>query len=101
MSILETKSLQFKEKVLNMPKQPGCYMYKNSKGKVIYVGKAKNLFNRVKSYFVNYKKLDIRIQSMIDNAVDIDIVTVDSEVESMILENNLIKKYKPKYNVMM
>lgn len=101
MSILETKSSQFKEKVLNMPKQPGCYMYKNSKDKIIYIGKAKNLFNRVKSYFTNYKKLDIRIQSMIDNAVDIDIVTVDSEVESMILENNLIKKYKPKYNVMM
>lgn len=101
MSILTSKSKEFQEKVANAPKLPGCYFYKNSSGEIIYVGKAKNIINRVKSYFINYEKLDIRIQAMIDNAVDIDFVTVDSEVESIILETNLIKKYRPKYNILM
>lgn len=101
MSILTSKTTQLQEKIQNAPKLPGCYLYKNSSKEIIYVGKAKNIRNRVKSYFVNYGKLDVRIQSMIDNAVDVEFITVDSEVESFILETNLIKKYRPKYNILM
>lgn len=80
---------------------PGCYIYRNAEGKVLYVGKAKNLRKRVTSYFRNYKDLTARIQIMIDNAVDLEINVVDSEVEALILESTLIKKYKPRYNVML
>lgn len=80
---------------------PGCYVYKDQQDQVLYVGKAKNLRKRVTSYFQNYKKLAPRIQIMIDNADDVEIHTVDSEVEALILEASLIKKYKPKYNVLL
>ncbi|MEP7103416.1 MAG: GIY-YIG nuclease family protein [Candidatus Dojkabacteria bacterium] len=101
MSFLTTKAPQFQEKVKNAPKIPGCYIYKDKDGGVLYVGKAKNLKNRVNSYFNNYSKLEIRIQQMLDQAEDIELYTVDSEVESIILETNLIKKYKTKYNILM
>lgn len=101
MQILESKSKDFQDKINNAPKEPGCYLYKDSERTVIYVGKAKNIRSRVKSYFINYPKLDIRIQNMIDVAIDVDFVTVDSEVESLILEQTLIKKYKTKYNIML
>jgi excinuclease ABC subunit C len=80
---------------------PGCYIYKDINGKILYVGKAKNLRKRVTSYFLNYRKLTARIQVMIDNAFEVETHTVDSEVEALILEASLIKKYKPKYNVML
>jgi excinuclease ABC subunit C len=101
MNPLSSKSQIFQDKIQNAPKEPGCYMYLDSEGTIIYVGKAKILINRLKSYFINYSKLDSKTQSMIDNAVDVNYLTVDSEVEALILETNLIKKYKPKYNIMM
>lgn len=101
MKFLNTKSEQFIQKVLSAPASPGCYLYMDSTGEILYVGKAKVLKNRVKSYFTNYKKLDIRIQAMLEHAEDIQYITVDSEFEALILENNLIKKYTPKYNVML
>lgn len=101
MNPLSTKSKQFQYKVNNAPKEAGCYIYKNSEGKILYIGKAKVLINRVKSYFINYPKLDIKIQNMIDQAADIEFYPVDSEVEALILETNLIKKYRPKYNQLM
>lgn len=100
MNILDSKP-KIKKKIADAPHTPGCYIYFNAEGDRIYVGKAKRIINRVKSYFINYPKLDIRIQSMIDNAVDIEFIEVDSEIEALILENNLIKKYHPKYNIMM
>ncbi len=100
-SILSSKNTTFQEKIINASKLPGCYLYKDNRGKVLYVGKAKVLVNRVKSYFINYKKLDIKIQQMLDQAFDIELITVDSEIEALILETNLIKKYKPKYNSLM
>jgi excinuclease ABC subunit C len=84
-----------------LPTLPGCYIYRDSEGTVLYVGKAKNIRKRVTSYFLNYKKLTARIQIMIDNAVDVETHGVESEVEALILEATLIKKYKPKYNVML
>ncbi len=99
--ILKTKSKNFQEKVKNAPTSPGCYIYYGKNKKPIYVGKAKILKNRVKSYFANFYKLDKRIQLMVENAHNVEFFEVDSEFESLILENNLIKKYRPKYNVML
>lgn len=101
MKYLETKNKKFKEKVLSAPMQPGCYLYMDKTGEVLYVGKAKSLKSRVKSYFMSYPKLESRIQIMLDQAMDVQLITVDSEFEALILENNLIKKYAPKYNVML
>lgn len=100
-NILETKSKAFQKKVNEAPLVPGCYMYKNGRGTVLYVGKAKVLRKRVKSYFLNFDRLETRYQVMIDKAKDIELITVDTEVEALILENNLIKKYRPKYNIAM
>jgi excinuclease ABC subunit C len=98
-SVLRTKNKTFQDKIKQAPLVPGCYMYKNAAGKIIYVGKAKLLRNRVKSYFSNYSRVGLRIQQMVDDAVDIEFLTVDSEVEALILEVNLIQKYYPYYNV--
>lgn len=84
-----------------LPTLPGCYVYKDYDGKVLYVGKAKNLRKRVTSYFANYKKLTARLQLLIDNATDIEIHTVNTEIEALLLEASLIKKYLPKYNVLL
>lgn len=100
MNILDSKP-QLKQKIQNAPTSPGCYIYFDKDGNRIYIGKAKRLINRVKSYFLNYAKLDIQKQLMIDTAVDINFIEVDSEFEALILENNLIKKYHPKFNIML
>ena len=85
----------------SIPTSPGSYVYKGKDGEVLYVGKAKNLRKRVTSYFQNYRELTARIQIMIDNAVDLEVHPVESEVESLLLEASLIKKYRPKYNVLL
>lgn len=100
-SILQTKSHKFQETVKNASLTPGVYKYYDTFGKVIYVGKAKVLKNRVNSYFTNFLKLEPRIQQMIVQAQKIELTEVDTEFEALILETNLIKKYKPKYNILM
>jgi len=82
----------------NIPNNPGCYLFKDKKDKVIYVGKAKNLKKRVKNYFQS-KDLDIKTKNMINHADSIDFLVTDNEVEALILENNLIKKHQPRYNI--
>lgn len=82
----------------HVPKNPGCYLFKDSKGKVIYVGKAKNLAKRVKSYFQKTHE-DIKTNVLVSRINSVEFVITDSEVEALILENNLIKKYKPRYNI--
>jgi excinuclease ABC subunit C len=81
-----------------IPNDFGCYLFKNSDGVVIYVGKAKDLSKRVKSYF-SKRHEDSKTRALVSHIVDVDFVVTDSEVEALILENNLIKKYKPKYNI--
>lgn len=98
-SILKTKSEAFQHHVKEAPLLPGCYIYVNEEGEYLYIGKAKVLRNRIRSYFNNYYRLEPRISQMIDQAVDINYITVDSEAEALILESNLIKKYKPRYNI--
>lgn len=83
--------------ISKIPKSSGCYLYKDSKNNIIYIGKAKNLYKRVASYFS--KKNDLKTETMISNAKSVDFIVTDSEVEALILESNLIKKYKPKYNI--
>lgn len=88
------------EKTLRkLPASPGVYIMKGKKGKVIYVGKAKALRNRVRSYFQSADKLDIKTRNLVSAVEDIDYISTDSEVEALILECNMIKEYRPKYNV--
>lgn len=84
-----------------LPTLPGCYIFKDITNNVLYVGKAKNIRKRVSSYFQNYYELTARIQIMIDNAFDVEVYPVSTEVEALVLEASLIKKYKPKYNVLL
>ena len=85
----------------NLPHKPGVYKMKNSEGQVIYVGKAKNLKNRVSSYFQNKTDKEIRTLKMIEHIADIEYLEVGSELEALMLETNLIKELRPKYNVLM
>ena len=90
-----------KEQVKLMPNLPGCYQYFDDKGEVIYVGKAKNLSKRVRSYFVKHKNPSPKLEHLVPKIAKIECIVVDSEIEALILENELIKKYKPKYNVLL
>ena len=85
----------------NIPPNPGVYLMKNDKDKIIYVGKAKNLKNRVTSYFTNISSHTVKTLELVKNIVDIEFFICATEVEALILENNLIKKHKPKYNIML
>src|ERR1700729_2633656 len=87
-----------REKVAQLPLAPGVYLYKDAAGKVLYVGKAKILRARVRSYFNEDKLSDVKTGSLIAEARDLDYILVDNEKEALALENNLIKQYKPKFN---
>ena len=89
---------QLENKLKNLPAEPGVYLYKNDKGKIIYIGKAKNLRNRVRSYF--HSSVDSpKTQIMVSKVADLEMIITNSEMEALILENNLIKQHKPRYNV--
>ena len=83
----------------NLPRKPGCYLFKNKFDEVIYVGKAKSLYSRVTSYFSSEHKDSPKTRVMVDRICDIEFQLASSEAEALILENNLIKKYLPKYNI--
>ncbi|MEO7715039.1 MAG: excinuclease ABC subunit UvrC [Capsulimonas sp.] len=87
------------EKLKGLPTQPGCYLYKDAAGEIIYVGKAINLRNRVRSYFQKSAKHSPKTRKLISRTVDLDYVVVDSELEALILECNLIKEHRPHYNI--
>jgi excinuclease ABC subunit C len=90
-SILENK-------LKNLPAKPGVYQFKNNKDKVIYVGKARNLRNRVKSYF-HGGATNAKTIALVKKITDLELVVTDSEVEALVLENNIIKELKPRYNI--
>ncbi len=90
-----------KKQIKLMPKLPGCYQYFDKTGEIIYIGKAKNLYNRVNSYFVGDKKDSPKLQVMVPQIVRVECIVVNTEVEALILESELIKKYKPKYNILL
>ena len=87
------------KKIAALPSAPGVYQFKNSSGKVIYVGKAKSLRSRVRSYFGNSGRLYGKTRLLVNHIADADVIITSSEVEALILENNLIKKLKPRYNI--
>ena len=87
------------EKIHRLPGSPGVYQFLNLKNKIIYIGKAKNIKKRVKSYFQNIKNQSPKNIVMIKHIVDFEWILVRSEVEALITEANLIKKYRPKYNI--
>ncbi len=93
--------VKLKNKALSLTTKPGVYLMKNYKNKVIYIGKAKNLKNRVCSYFRNLNCHSERILKLVDNVYDFDFIVTDSEFEALILECSLIKQNKPKYNVLL
>src|SRR3954454_17574240 len=93
--------MELREKVALLPFGPGVYLYKDGAGTVIYVGKAKSLRARVRSYFSDDKLGDIKTGTLITEAVDIDYILVDNEKEALALENNLIKQYKPRFNILL
>lgn len=86
--------------VSNLPDSPGCYQYLNESGTIIYVGKAKNLKRRVSSYF-NKEQQTLKTKLLVAKIADIKYVVVKSEADALLLENNLIKKHKPRYNVLL
>lgn len=87
------------EKLSGLPALPGVYQFRNRSGKVIYVGKAKNLRNRVRSYFRDSRQLYGKTLVMVGHIADLEVIITSSEVEALILENNLIKELRPRYNV--
>lgn len=91
----------FKKTIHNLPQKPGVYIFKNKKGIILYVGKAKNLKKRVSSYFTRTKDLAPDKKLMLPKIFKIDYILADSELEALLLESNLIKKEKPKYNVVL
>ena len=89
---------ELQNKLSNLPAKPGVYQFFNDKNKVIYVGKANNLRSRVKSYF-HSKNPNAKTEALVSKISDLELVVTDSEVEALVLENNLIKELKPRYNV--
>jgi len=94
-------TLDLQEKIRTLPSQPGVYLYKNPAGEVIYVGKAKNLRSRVRSYLLEASQANAKTGSLMREAVDVDYILVANEHEALALENNLIKQRKPRFNILL
>src|SRR5574344_1565811 len=89
------------EKVKILPNQPGVYRFLNSEGKIIYIGKAKNLKKRVSQYFVTPERLNAKTRVLVSKIAEMEHTVVESEEDAFLLENNLIKQYQPKYNILL
>ncbi len=89
------------DKLKHLPTGPGVYQHKDAAGTTLYVGKAKNLRQRVRSYFQDGRPREARINALVAKIVDVEIIVTDTETEALILENNLIKEIKPRYNVLL
>ncbi|MCL5267304.1 MAG: excinuclease ABC subunit UvrC [Bacteroidetes bacterium] len=96
---IQEVGFELREKLNNLPRLPGVYQFKNEEGKIIYVGKAKILRNRVRSYFQKGHDQDPKTKVMISKVADLEVIVTDTEMEALILENTLIKKFKPRYNI--
>jgi excinuclease ABC subunit C len=93
--------MELREKAAQLPLGPGVYLYKDGGGQVIYVGKAKSLRARVRSYFNDDRLADVKTGTLISEAREVDYILVDNEKEALALENNLIKQYKPRFNILL
>ena len=93
--------MTLEEKIKSLPASAGVYIHKNADGKIIYIGKAKSLRNRVRSYFQSSRNMDAKTRELVKRIADFEFIVVDNEVEALILESNLIKLHKPRYNIML
>jgi excinuclease ABC subunit C len=93
--------MELREKVDQLPTQPGVYLFQGAAGAILYVGKARSLRSRVKSYFLESSWQDAKTVSLVREAVDLEYIVVDNEKEALALENNLIKQHKPKFNILL
>src|SRR5438477_11350867 len=93
--------MDLRQRAAELPLLPGVYLYKDQHNTVIYVGKAKNLRARVRSYFSDDKLADSKTGTLISEACDVDYILVDNEKEALALENNLIKQWKPRFNILL
>src|SRR5437016_12942502 len=93
--------MDIRQKVAQLPINPGVYLYKDAHGKVIYVGEAKSLRSRVRSYFSEDRLADDKTDTLIAEAQDVDYILVDNEKEALALENNLIKQWKPRFTILL
>ncbi len=91
--------MNLQDKLNRIPARPGCYLFKDKSGKILYVGKAGVLRNRVRSYFQKSRPFHPKLEALVRKIADVEWIVTDSEVEALILENNLIKEYRPRYNV--
>ena len=94
-------SVKFEDKFKKLPISPGVYFHKDKSGDIIYIGKAAILKNRVKQYFQNTKNIDIKTKALVSEIVDIDWVETDSEIDALFLEAEMIKRYMPRYNILL
>ena len=90
-----------KEQLRTLPQLPGVYIMKDNRGEIIYVGKSKNLKNRVGSYFRGFNSHAPKVQTMVINIQEFEYIITDSEMEALILEANLIKKHLPRFNILL
>lgn len=93
--------MDVRDKIALLPHSPGVYRYYNSEGNVIYVGKAKDLNKRVAQYFVDPERLNVKTRILVSKIADLQYSVVDTEADALLLENNLIKQYKPRYNILL
>src|SRR6202142_1779879 len=93
--------MELREKVASLPTQPGVYLFQDAGGTILYVGKALSLRNRVRSYFLEKSSLDAKTGSLVREIADLEYIVVDNEKEALALENNLIKRHMPKFNVLL
>src|SRR5579871_4720930 len=93
--------MELRDKASQLPLLPGVYLYKDENGKVIYVGKAKNLRSRVRSYFNDERLADVKTGTLIADARDVEYILVDNNKEALALENNLIKQWQPRFNILL
>lgn len=93
--------MNLSEKLANLPVQPGCYIYRDEAGKILYVGKAKNLRNRVRQYFQSSRSHDAKTNELVSRITDLELFITDSEIEALALESNLIKKHRPPFNILL
>jgi excinuclease ABC subunit C len=98
---INVEDISLRDRLDSLPKKPGVYQFRNADGKVIYIGKAKNLRSRVRSYFQRSRVGDAKFEALVSKISNLEIIVTDSEVEALILEANLVKRFRPRYNILL